>query len=113
MTKARVLEAYDGVHYPNDVYDALVQVEVQSFDWALSAKEASSSSSTPPESGSMGNPILGLFMVIGESKTRVVARSERLEDRSLANIYGTYPNVMNNSSFATRFTFSSPSLFRS
>eukprot|EP00518_Triparma_eleuthera_P017589 CAMPEP_0197546000 /NCGR_PEP_ID=MMETSP1320-20131121/798_1 /TAXON_ID=91990 /ORGANISM="Bolidomonas sp., Strain RCC2347" /LENGTH=939 /DNA_ID=CAMNT_0043105547 /DNA_START=212 /DNA_END=3031 /DNA_ORIENTATION=+ len=63
MTKERVQEAYDGVHYPDDVYDALVQVVVQSFDWALPAKEASSPSSSP-EPGSMGNPILGLFMVL-------------------------------------------------
>ena len=52
------------MHYPDDVYDALMQVEAQALDWALPATAASSGSFKPPEPGSMANPFLGLFMVI-------------------------------------------------
>ncbi len=62
FTKDRVNECYDGVHYPNDVYDAGAQILANALDWLLPEKK-SSEPFTPPEPGKMANPYLGLMML--------------------------------------------------
>ncbi len=62
FTKDRVNECYDGVHYPNDVYDAGAQILANALDWLLPKKE-SIESFVPPQPGKMANPFLGLMML--------------------------------------------------
>ena len=62
FSKERVSESFDGVHYPNDVYDAGAQIFANALDWLLPVKKLSEPF-TPPEPGKMANPFLGLMML--------------------------------------------------
>jgi len=62
FSKERVAESYDGVHYPQYVYDAGAQILANSLDWLLPLKE-DSEPFTAPEPGKMANPFLGLMML--------------------------------------------------
>jgi len=60
-TRDRVLESYDGVHYPRQVYDAGAQILTNAMDWLL--PKQTKKISEPPRPGSMAHPGLGLMMV--------------------------------------------------
>jgi hypothetical protein len=62
FSKERVVESFDGVHYPHDVYDAGSQILANALDWLLPVKEVSVPFSAP-EPGKMANPFLGLMML--------------------------------------------------
>lgn len=62
FSKDRVNECYDGVHYPNAVYDAGAQILANALDWLLPVK-STSNPFTPPQPGKMANPYLGLMML--------------------------------------------------
>lgn len=61
-TNGRVAESYDGVHYPNVVYDAGSQILMNAMDWLLPEKDTTEDF-TPPKPGAMANPQLGLMML--------------------------------------------------
>mmetsp|Transcript_10076 Transcript_10076/g.21267 ORF Transcript_10076/g.21267 Transcript_10076/m.21267 type:complete len:837 (+) Transcript_10076:3-2513(+) len=62
FTSSRVVESYDGVHYPIRVYDAGAQILFNALDWLL--PPAIVEPATPPRVGKMANPNLGLMMLI-------------------------------------------------
>jgi N-acetylneuraminate 9-O-acetyltransferase len=62
FTKDRVLESYDGVHYPFAVYEAGAQILLNAEDWLLPDKDTSDPF-TPPQPGKMADPILGVMML--------------------------------------------------
>ncbi|GMH64894.1 hypothetical protein TL16_g04069 [Triparma laevis f. inornata] len=66
LTKPRAKDSYDGVHYPEDVYRVMLQIEMQSFDWAFRRKipPPPSNGNSP---GTMANPVLGLFVVLASA----------------------------------------------
>jgi len=61
-SKERVDESYDGVHYPQDVYDAGAQILANAFDWLLPDLEVIEKF-TAPEPGKMAKPFLGVMML--------------------------------------------------
>lgn len=63
FTRERVLEAYDGVHYPPQVYGAGAQILFNSFDWILNADDVTPNEFTPNKPGKMANTALGLMML--------------------------------------------------
>lgn len=62
FTADRVLESYDGVHYPPQVYDAGAQILANAMDWLLPEKDIVDLK-TPPQPGQMANPYLGMMML--------------------------------------------------
>jgi hypothetical protein len=62
FTQERVHESFDGVHYPNEVYDAGAQILANSMDWVLPERYIATKF-VAPTPGSMANPMLGLFML--------------------------------------------------
>ena len=62
FTAERVAESFDGVHYPNQVYDAGAQILANAMDWVLEPR-TSLKKFLPPTPGTMANPMLGLFMM--------------------------------------------------
>jgi len=63
FTHDRVLESYDGVHYPPQVYGAGAQILFNSFDWLLDPNDAIPKKITRNEPGKMANMFLGLMML--------------------------------------------------
>lgn len=61
-TSGRVSESFDGVHYPNVVYDAGSQILMNAMDWLLPAKDFPEEFHAP-KPGAMANPRLGLMML--------------------------------------------------
>lgn len=58
-------ESLDGVHYPERVYDVLVQIIAQSFDWALPDRELLELAAFKPnQPGKMANAGLGFAMLM-------------------------------------------------
>eukprot|EP00554_Chaetoceros_debilis_P011903 CAMPEP_0194127790 /NCGR_PEP_ID=MMETSP0150-20130528/60708_1 /TAXON_ID=122233 /ORGANISM="Chaetoceros debilis, Strain MM31A-1" /LENGTH=490 /DNA_ID=CAMNT_0038821737 /DNA_START=1750 /DNA_END=3225 /DNA_ORIENTATION=- len=62
FSKDRVRESYDGVHYPQDVYDAGAQILANSFDW-LVPETTEAEEFNVLEPGTMARPFLGLMML--------------------------------------------------
>ena len=62
FTKQRVSESFDGVHYPNSIYDAGGQILANALDWLVQPK--STPPSEPPHPGKMSQPVLGLMMLV-------------------------------------------------
>ncbi len=62
FSKDRVKESFDGVHYPQDVYEAGAQILANSFDWLLPARQNEELMEIP-EAGKMARPFLGLMML--------------------------------------------------
>jgi hypothetical protein len=62
FTCGRVNESYDGIHFPNDVYDAGVQVLANAFTWLIEI-DASALDIGANRSSSQSNPYLGLMML--------------------------------------------------
>jgi len=63
FTRERVGESYNRVHYPPDVYDAGAQVLANAFEWILPESDAALEKFTPPETGKMAKPFLGMMML--------------------------------------------------
>lgn len=68
FTKDRVMEAYDGVHYPHHIYDAGAQILANAMDWLLVPSEDMefldmNNEPKKKQPGSTSNPILGLMML--------------------------------------------------
>jgi len=61
FTAEQVAESHDGVHYPAYVYDAGVQILLNSFDWLVPAKHVIPK--TPDEPGKNANVTLGALML--------------------------------------------------
>lgn len=63
-SRGRVSESFDGLSYPHGVYDAGIQILVNSFDWLLPGfdEHEYNEAFDPPVPGSMSNPFLGLMM---------------------------------------------------
>lgn len=62
FTCGKVNESYDGIHFPNDVYDAGVQVLANAFTWLIEI-DASALDIGANRSSSQSNPYLGLMML--------------------------------------------------
>ena len=62
FSRDRVLESYDGVHYPHYVYDAGAQILANALDWLL-PDQNTLEPFTAPEPGRMANPFLGVMML--------------------------------------------------
>jgi hypothetical protein len=62
FSRDRVLESYDGVHYPHYVYDAGAQILANALDWIFLDQNAVEPF-TAPEPGRMANPFLGTMML--------------------------------------------------
>ena len=63
FTAQRVSESYDGVHYPHSVYDGGAQILANAMDWLLPEFKPMKEDYSPPATGSMANPPLGLMML--------------------------------------------------
>jgi len=63
FTRDRVEEAYDGVHYPLQVYDAGSQILANSLDWLLPKKIVTVPDYNSPSPGVMAQPFLGFMML--------------------------------------------------
>ena len=63
FTHDRVEEAYDGVHYPPQVYDAGAQILANALDWLLPQDRDVSDPFRAPQPGRMANPFLGMMML--------------------------------------------------
>jgi len=67
FTKDQVEKSYDGIHYPQHVYDVGAQILINALDWLVQVPPSSSTSfinpSFQPRPGSMANPILGLMVL--------------------------------------------------
>jgi len=68
FSAGRVLESYDGVHYPFVVYEAGAQILLNAMDWLLPERDTSDPF-TPNQPGKMADPMLGgmilCFAVMG------------------------------------------------
>jgi hypothetical protein len=64
FTRDRVLDSYDGVHYPLEVYDAGSQILINSFDWLLPHDDDHDLRHIPPSPGSMANPLYGITITV-------------------------------------------------
>eukprot|EP00977_Amphora_coffeiformis_P023956 scaffold14782_cov174-Amphora_coffeaeformis.AAC.9 len=66
FTQDRVLDSYDGVHYPLEVYDAGAQILLNSFDWLLPLPDRRELKPTNPvpRPGSMAHTGYGLVILI-------------------------------------------------
>ena len=62
FTSARVLESYDGVHYPFVVYEAGSQILLNSMDWVL-PKRDTSDPFVANHPGIMADPVLGAMIL--------------------------------------------------
>ena len=61
FTKQRVSESFDGVHYPNSIYDAGSQILANALDWLIEPKIIPPKE--PPHPGKMAQPLLGFIML--------------------------------------------------
>ena len=61
FTIGRVHESYDGVHYPNAVYDAGAQILANAMDWLLTEKLFEFKDG--PHPGKMAQPLLGIMIL--------------------------------------------------
>jgi hypothetical protein len=61
-SRGRVAESYDGVLYPPNVYDVGIQIIANSLDWLLPKADSEEYLITPPLTGSLSNPFLGVMM---------------------------------------------------
>ncbi len=65
LTKPKIEDSYDGVHYSEKIYDICVQIIIQSMDWGLPARGGLDDSTfTPNKPGKMANAKLGLMMLV-------------------------------------------------
>ena len=64
-SRGRVSESFDGLNYPHDIYDAGIQIVINSFDWLLPVDDEHGHDEAfdPQSPGSMANPFLGLMMI--------------------------------------------------
>jgi 10 TM Acyl Transferase domain found in Cas1p len=62
-SRGRVSESYDGVLYPNSVYDAGIQIVVNSLDWLLPHPDTEDSAIPLSTPGVLSNPFLGMMMI--------------------------------------------------
>lgn len=63
FTSGRVVESFDGVHYPHQVYSAGSQILSNALDWLL-LDQAPGIPKDPPEPGSMAHPTLGVMILV-------------------------------------------------
>lgn len=63
FTQYRVTDSFDGVHYPNDVYDAGIQIVVNALDLLWGDTNNVEPRSYLPAVSSLKNPYLGLMML--------------------------------------------------
>jgi hypothetical protein len=63
FTQDRVSDSFDGVHYPNDVYDAGIQIVMNALDLLWDSTNNVELRSYPPAVSSLKNPYLGLMML--------------------------------------------------
>ena len=63
FTHERVLESYDGVHYPPQIYSAGAQILFNALDWLLDPNDVTPKEFVAKKTGSMANPFLGLMML--------------------------------------------------
>jgi len=63
FTHERVADSFDGVHYPDDVYDAGSQILFNALDWLIDGPDNSFASSYNEMPRITGNPFLGMMML--------------------------------------------------
>ncbi len=63
FTHERVADSFDGVHYPDDVYEAGSQILFNALDWLMDSSGVPIASSYNDRPKFQGNPFLGLMML--------------------------------------------------
>jgi hypothetical protein len=62
-SRDRVSESYDGVLYPNSVYDVGIQIIANSLDWLLPNSDTEDLVTPLQSPGVLSNPFLGMMMI--------------------------------------------------